>query len=448
MRLADFIVANMEPILADWEAFARSIWPAEAAPEVEELRNDAAKILRETARDMQSAQTDAEQAEKSKGRRVGRQGEGLDSVSSTHGAGRATSGFALRSVIAEYRALRASVLRLWRESLPAPDPRDLDDLTRFNESMDESLAEAVDTFAEETERARTALLAAEQASRREADDANQAKDLFLATLSHELRTPLNAIVGWLSLMERKSFDLNRLQEGLDVIRRSTKAQIQLIDDVLDVSRIVSGKLRLEIRPCELTDVIKGGLDAARPAADAKNIALNLELDPAASPASTDPARIQQVVWNLVSNAVKFTPKGGRVDVSLRRTGSAVELSVKDDGQGISADLLPHVFERFRQGDSSTRRRYAGLGLGLSIVKYMAKRMEARSARLVVARGLARHSRSRFPLPLWESLKIGSMDNRRVLPVTLSPKANIRRMSASMVCVYLLLTTKRMPGESS
>jgi signal transduction histidine kinase len=370
MRLADFIVANMEPILADWEAFARSIWPAEGAPEVEELRNDAAKILHETARDMQSSQTDAEQAEKSKGRRVGRQGEGLDRVSSTHGAGRATSGFALRSVIAEYRALRASVLRLWRESRPAPDVRDLDDLTRFNESMDESLAEAVDTFAEETERARTALLAAEQASRREADYANQAKDLFLATLSHELRTPLNAIVGWLSLMERKSFDLNRLQEGLDVIRRSTNAQIQLIDDVLDVSRIVSGKLRLEIRPCELIDVIKGGLDAARPAAEAKNIALNLELDPAASPASADIARIQQVVWNLVSNAVKFTPKGGRVDVSLRRTDSAVELSVEDNGQGISAELLPHVFERFRQGDSSTRRSYAGLGLGLSIVKYI------------------------------------------------------------------------------
>ena len=146
--------------------------------------------------------------------------------------------------------------------------------------------------------------------------------------------------------------------------------MQLIDDVLDVSRIVSGKLRVEIRPCELIDVINAGVDAVRPAAEARGITLNVQLDPSASATSCDAVRMQQVVWNLVSNAVKFTPKGGRVDVTLSREQSSLQIQVSDNGQGISAELLPRVFDRFRQADSSTRRRFAGLGLGLSIVKYI------------------------------------------------------------------------------
>ena len=146
--------------------------------------------------------------------------------------------------------------------------------------------------------------------------------------------------------------------------------MQLIDDVLDVSRIVSGKLRVDIHPCELTDVINAGVNMMRPAAEARGITLNVQLDPSASGAWCDAVRIQQVVWNLVSNAVKFTPKGGRVDVTLSREKSSFQIQVRDNGQGISAELLPHVFDRFRQADSSTRRRFAGLGLGLSIVKYI------------------------------------------------------------------------------
>ena len=146
--------------------------------------------------------------------------------------------------------------------------------------------------------------------------------------------------------------------------------MQLIDDVLDVSRIVSGKLRVDIRPCELTDVINVGVNVMRPAAEARGITLNVQLDPSARGAWCDSVRIQQVVWNLVSNAVKFTPKGGRVDVTLSREQSSFQIQVSDNGQGISSELLPHVFDRFRQADSSTRRRFAGLGLGLSIVKYI------------------------------------------------------------------------------
>jgi CheY-like chemotaxis protein/two-component sensor histidine kinase len=159
-----------------------------------------------------------------------------------------------------------------------------------------------------------------------------------------------------------------LKEGLESIERNTKAQLQLIDDVLDVSRMVSGKLRMEIRTCELIDVINAGVEVVRPAAKAREITLNVQLDPHASRASCDPARIQQVVWNLLSNAIKFTPKGGKVSLTLAREKSDLRIQVSDSGQGIGLDLLPYVFDRFRQADSSTRRRFGGLGLGLSIVK--------------------------------------------------------------------------------
>jgi signal transduction histidine kinase/ActR/RegA family two-component response regulator len=371
VRLADFILANVEPILVEWESFARSIWPSGATADPAEVRDEAEDILYATAADMQSDQTSAQQAEKSKGAsRAWNEGAALTRASATHGSGRVASGFELWAVVAEYRALRASVLHLWRESGPTPDLRDVDDVTRFNESIDQSLTQAVRSYVDQVERDRAALLANAHASRREAEAANRAKDMFLATLSHEMRTPLNAIVGWLSILRHEQADPRHVQEGLKVIERNTATQLQLIDDVLDVSRIVSGKLRVDIHPCDLTDVINSGVNIMRPAAEARSITLNVQLDPSASGAWCDSVRIQQVVWNLVSNAVKFTPKGGRVDVTLSRERSSFQIQVMDNGQGISSELLPYVFDRFRQGDSSTRRRFAGLGLGLSIVKYI------------------------------------------------------------------------------
>ena len=369
MRLADFIEAHVEPILAEWEMFARSIWPSPNQAEPAELRDDAADILHGAVEDMRSHQTATEQAEKSRGR-TEEADTGLSRASSTHGTDRVASGFALWAVIAEYRALRASVLRLWRDSNPVPDLNDLDDVTRFNESIDQSLTHAVRTHGERVDRDREARLANEQALRREADAANRAKDLFLATLSHEMRTPLNAIVGWLRLLRNEESGKEHFQEGLTVIERNTKAQVQLIDDVLDLSRIVAGKMSVEMHACELIDVINAGVSVARPAADARGISLNVQLDPSASAASGDAGRLQQVVWNLVSNAVKFTPKGGRIDVMLTRAQSNIQLQVSDTGQGISPELLPRIFDPFWQGDSGTRRAFGGLGLGLSIVKYI------------------------------------------------------------------------------
>lgn len=374
MRLADFILANVEPILESWEDFARSIWPTELTDPTTDpatLRDHAKDILRAAAADMRSYQSAQHRSDKS----MGQAPEGPDSVrldcaSEKHGADRGASGFALWAVVAEYRALRASVVRLWRDSNPQLDLLYIDDLARFNESIDQSLAEAVRSYTEHVQREREDLLNKEQVAREDAELANNAKDIFLATLSHEMRTPLNAIVGWISILRTGDFSPENLAEGLDVIERNTNAQLQLMDDVLDVARIVSGKLRLDIRECDLTKAIQAGLDVVRPTADARDIRLDVQLGPDCSRAWCDAARIQQIVWNLLSNAIKFSPKGGRIRVVLEREGSTFRMAVIDKGKGIHSEFLPYVFDRFRQADDNTRRRFSGLGLGLSIVKHL------------------------------------------------------------------------------
>ena len=213
-------------------------------------------------------------------------------------------------------------------------------------------------------------LAREQVARGEAEAANRAKDEFLATVSHELRTPLNAIVGWGRMIRNTKMDEKGLAHALDIIERNAKLQAQLIDDLLDVSRIISGKLRLTVMPVELPPVIEAALDVIRPAAEAKNIRLQVMLDSNAGLVSGDPDRLQQVIWNLLSNAVKFTQKGGRVQVTLEQLDSHVLITVSDTGKGIAPGFLPYVFDRFRQADSSITRLHGGLGLGLAIVRQL------------------------------------------------------------------------------
>ncbi|HKQ05528.1 MAG TPA: PAS domain S-box protein [Blastocatellia bacterium] len=207
-------------------------------------------------------------------------------------------------------------------------------------------------------------------ARAEAENANRAKDEFLATVSHELRTPLNAIVGWSHMLRTRTFDAATTARALETIERNAKAQAQIVEDILDVSRIITGKLRLEVQPVDLAAIIDAALDSVRPAAEAKGIRLQAVLDPHAGPVSGDASRLQQVVWNLLSNAVKFTPRGGRIQVRLERADSQVEIVVADTGQGITPALLPYVFDRFRQGDSTSTRLHGGLGLGLAIVRHL------------------------------------------------------------------------------
>jgi PAS domain S-box-containing protein len=205
---------------------------------------------------------------------------------------------------------------------------------------------------------------------REAQEVNRLKDEFLATLSHELRTPLTAVLGWTRLLGTGQLDEATQKRALETIERNAQSQVQLIDDILDVSRIIRGKLRLDVRPTELAPVIEAAVDSVRPAAEAKGIRLQVVLDPGAGPVSGDPDRLQQVAWNLLSNAIKFTPKDGRVQVLLTRVNSHLELTVSDTGQGIEKKFLPYVFDRFRQADASTTRKHGGLGLGLAIVRHL------------------------------------------------------------------------------
>ena len=201
-------------------------------------------------------------------------------------------------------------------------------------------------------------------------EANRLKDEFLATLSHELRTPLTSILGWAHLLQSGDYDAASVKSALETIERNARAQNQLIDDLLDVSRIITGKLRLDVSVVDLSAVIEAAVDAVRPAAEAKEIRLQVLLDPSAGAVSGDADRLQQVIWNLLTNAVKFTPKGGRVQVRLERVNSHVEIIVGDTGQGVAPEFLPHVFDRFRQADQSSTRKHGGLGLGLSIVRQL------------------------------------------------------------------------------
>ena len=223
--------------------------------------------------------------------------------------------------------------------------------------------------AERAERELVALLEREQGARAEAEAANQAKDQFLATVSHELRTPLTAILGWARLLKTGAIDAAKRERAIDTIERNATAQAKIIDDLLDVSRIVSGKLRLDLAPVELTDVIEQAVESLRPTAAAKGIRIEADIDDQCVVAG-DSARIQQVAWNLLSNSVKFTSSEGRIGVRLARDRNDAVLSVEDTGAGIAPELLPHVFDRFRQGDSTTTRTQGGMGLGLAIVRQL------------------------------------------------------------------------------
>jgi PAS domain S-box-containing protein len=221
----------------------------------------------------------------------------------------------------------------------------------------------------QAEAEREELLIRERVAREQAENANRVKDEFLAVVSHELRTPLTAITGWVHLLLEGKLAATAQERALEAIQRQARSQRQLIDDLLDVSRIVSGKLRLDWGEVEPSRIINGAVDVVRPTAEAKNIQLVANLDPVTGTVSGDAERLQQVIWNLLSNAVKFTPEGGRVEIRSRWVDSGIEIVVADTGQGISEDFLPYVFERFRQADLSTTRSHGGLGLGLAIVRH-------------------------------------------------------------------------------
>jgi PAS domain S-box-containing protein len=222
----------------------------------------------------------------------------------------------------------------------------------------------------QAERQQAGAIEREREARREAEAAARSKDEFVATLSHELRTPLNAIFGWVQLLRGGALDDGARVHALEVIERSTRTQTRMVEDLLDVSRMMSGNLRIEPRPVDLAAVVNAAVDAVRPALDAKSLNLVTGLDSEAGPVAGDPERLQQVIWNLLTNAIKFTPRGGRIDVRLERRDSGVQVQVSDSGRGIAPDFVPRVFERFSQAEASSSRSQPGLGIGLALVRHL------------------------------------------------------------------------------
>jgi PAS domain S-box-containing protein len=291
--------------------------------------------------------------------------------------------------------------------------------------------------AEETAR----QLAHEQAARsaaesmaRKAEEANRIKDEFLATVSHELRTPLNAIVGWSSILRQRQLDASATK-AIEIIERNAHAQVKIIEDILDVSRIITGKLRVDPRPTDLTVIINQAVEVVRHSASAKQIRIDFPSATDACPLVGDPERIQQVVWNLLSNAIKFTSFGGAVTIGIEHASDSVTLSVTDTGLGIDAELLPHLFERFKQGDSSTTRRFGGLGLGLAIVRHIAELHGGSVAASSAGRGHGSTLSITFPL----SATAVDAEPARVSPVAVRlPSTERRALIDTLVGVRVLL----------
>jgi signal transduction histidine kinase/ActR/RegA family two-component response regulator len=280
--------------------------------------------------------------------------------------GTAAALWAARSINRPIAELRRAAQALGRgEMLPPPagSIQEIDEVAAALAAASEQLAQG--------EAEREHLLRKERLAREAAEAADRTKDEFMAVVSHELRTPLNAVYGWARILQSgKLTDEARIARATDAIVRNADVQVQLIDDLLDLSRITSGKMRLDVLPVELPVVLQAAVDAVRPAAGAKGMQIDTVVDPNVRPMNGDPGRLQQVVWNLLMNAVKFSPDGARVELRLQRVDAHVEIVVSDTGKGIAPEMLPHVFERFRQADSSSTRAHGGLGLGLALVKHL------------------------------------------------------------------------------
>ena len=351
MRLADFILGNIEPILAEWEAFARTVWPG-AATDPRELRDHAADILRATAWDMRSAQTATQQSDKSKGDGDGgEQSARVDGASDVHALGRVRSGFDLMMLVAEYRALRASVIRLWRDSGPSPDQRDLADLTRFNESIDQSLTEAVRSYSQRVDRSR---------------------QMFLAILGHDLRNPLHSIMmsaDALAHAGRLDADDAKVASR---ISSSVSAMAAMINDLLDFTGTGLGAaMPLSPAAADLNGLCQEVVDEMRAAHPTRT--LRFQPHGGDLTGHWDAARLRQVVSNLLGNALQHGGRGP-IDLTVSAAGPNVEIVVRNEGPPIPVDALPTIFDplvRSTTPDAQKKHRLGSIGLGLYIAREVA-----------------------------------------------------------------------------
>jgi signal transduction histidine kinase/CheY-like chemotaxis protein len=294
------------------------------------------------------------------------------------------------------------------------------------------------TERKEIEKERELILEREQAARLKAEEANRVKDEFLATLSHELRTPLTAILGWSQMLSNGSLDEETVKYAIEVIGRNARNQSQLINDILDVSRIITGKLRVTVKPIEIKSVVESAIEAVQISADLKNININFKYDDSIQTIKGDADRLQQVFWNLLSNAIKFTPQGGAVKIEAEKLTTHVRVSVSDTGQGIEPEFLPYVFDRFRQADGSSTRQHGGLGLGLAIVRHL---VEIHGGTVSVAsEGVGKGSTFTVDLPLNFEIESPVSESENNLPQETAQNLSIENKTALPLndCCILLI----------
>jgi signal transduction histidine kinase len=298
----------------------------------------------------------------------------------------------------------------------------------------------------------------ELSTRREreaADEANRAKDVFLATVSHELRTPLNSILGWSRLLSEGAPDEATLHRGLLTIQRNAQIQVQLIEDILDTTRVISGKLQLEVVSLDLGHVVRAAYDAVKPSADAKQLSMELLFQTESFRMRGDPDRLQQAVGNLLANAVKFTPPGGTVRLELSKTDNALSLSVRDSGKGIAKQFLPHIFDRFRQADDAATRRHSGLGLGLALVRHIVSAHGGAVTASSDGEGLGAAFAISFPLDAVRASRTGESDRPSPAPSTVSHGLPVARLANLSILVVeddedardLLVTVLKQQGAT-
>ena len=351
MRLANFILDHTDSILQEWENFARTIEPAAASMTTKALRNHASEMLKSVAEDLCTTQSRAEEIVKSHGQEPR---TAQTDAGEQHGLARLESNFTIEQLASEYRALRSSVLRQWSEANKAPSSTDIGDIIRFNEAIDQLLASSVFSFAKAT---------------REAMEAEQKhKDQFLAMLAHELRNPLSPISAAATLLKMAKSDQAVVSNASNIIARQVAHMATLVDDLLDVSRVTRGAIELKLEPLDLRQVIADAIEQVTPQIQARHHVLVAAEPPHAVATQGDKKRLVQIVANLLTNAAKYTPEHGRIDLTLDLYKDQVAIAVADNGIGMAADFVPHVFDLFAQAERTSDRTSGGLGLGLALVK--------------------------------------------------------------------------------